>query len=172
MVASTMVPVVIRTPGPANTDSPYAESLRPGRALPAGDETCTPWSRPAPAPAPIDTREFPSSPPASRTAPLPAPGPTTLRTIAAESTRATSAPTLPRGFRCRPRDSEARSAHTACSTVQPVPFPPERESALGLLGVPLKASHHRQCPLFHTGANLSLSPCGKGELNQGLPNRR
>src|SRR5271166_1271888 len=49
----------------------------------------------------------------------------------------------------------------------------QKQSALGLLGVPFKASHHRQCPLFHVfhaGANLTYTPCGKGELNQSLLN--
>src|SRR5208283_4434796 len=48
----------------------------------------------------------------------------------------------------------------------------QKQRALGLLGVPLKASHHRQCPLFHAGANLTYTPCGKGELNQSLPSTR
>src|SRR5664279_951029 len=44
----------------------------------------------------------------------------------------------------------------------------QKQSAPGLLGVPLKASHHRQCPLSHAGSNLTYAPCGKGELNQSF----
>jgi len=45
----------------------------------------------------------------------------------------------------------------------------QEQRTLGLLSVPLKASHHRQCPLLHAGVTLTYTRCGKGELNQSLP---
>ncbi len=40
----------------------------------------------------------------------------------------------------------------------------QKQCTLGLLGVPLKASHHRQCPLFHAGVTLTYTPVERESL--------
>src|SRR5207249_1783373 len=75
MVASTIVPVVIRTPALASAGLPAPRSVPPVGVLPASAGTCTPWFRPAPAHS-LDLCPRTVASPPSHTAPLPPPGPT------------------------------------------------------------------------------------------------
>src|ERR1035438_4023311 len=46
----------------------------------------------------------------------------------------------------------------------------QKQRTLRLLPVPLRARHHRRYPLFHAGVTLTFARGGKGELNQTFPN--
>src|SRR5437867_7634024 len=123
MVASTIVPVVIRTPAPAGAGSPAPGSVLQVGVLPASAGTCTPWSRPAPAHSLEQCPRTVASPP-SRTAPLPPPGPTG-RTTAAKSKSAACAPLPPAAAPSQAGDNAAPPAHTTRATAPPAPSLPE-----------------------------------------------
>src|SRR5438445_9366603 len=69
MVASTIVPVVIRTPCACRCRFTCPRICSPVGVLPASAGTCTPWSRPAPAHS-LDQCPRTAASPLSRTAPF------------------------------------------------------------------------------------------------------
>src|SRR5437016_8685617 len=121
MVASTIVPVVIRTPCACKCR--FTCPVPPVGVLPASAGTCTPWSRPAPAHS-LDQCPRTAASPLSRTAPLPPPGPTGC-TTAAKSKSAACALLPPAAAPSQAGDNAAPAARTTRPTAPPAPSPPE-----------------------------------------------
>src|SRR5271157_3001510 len=66
--------------------------------------------------------------------------------------------------RSRPSDSAAQLARIARARWHHVLHLLQKQRAFGLFRVPLKSSHHRQCPLLHAGATLTYTPVERESL--------